>query len=675
MHVKLELDTDRYSPKDRGHFLDVVGSEAWEQRQAAQGIILEPASGFLMLAPDWTYDGKPKADFTLSDPDNWDEIPNCWLFSGLAIHHRAIAETEARYTATLEKNQATLLGLHVAEPTAQAPITLQWGIQDAVAQLVVTLEPGRKPRADLLDISQPPPYPTMSCEMLDGPILNADALYGKPFGILCMPLRQRLLLHSDLWGDWFISPEWSEKPSWIDGSGDAHYYCLRDGQFAIQAEAILYMAFRPLTYAETGEFEIPFELDYTPTVMPTSDLDWETFTGTGALLEVLRTNGDPYQVGDQGGKVRVSLIGPGSRTPIINKLVVLWEPTAEFRAGNPVEPHLLRLDERLSADPATDSIACTIRPGPGEEGLWKRPNLPFVVTVDGDTVRMVGLADQPRLVESESDEQIYEMSLRSGWKRLEHALLARVQARAYDGMPFSDVITELLRIAGADESEIHVTANATELPVAEAGQKPLYMFSPGVSVSQAIEQLRDDWATDWILYHAPDGFHVAPAPTGAPAYTFIRATDDRSADPAQVCRAGEAWSDDTYFINWLIVWGRDDEGHLIHSEVQQDLASINDPEAPDYVGELRMAIILNSSANTIAKCDLIADKAWPVWNSIPRFIRWRAPFVKTLRPHALVLIQDAGGDPADDLTVRILDMRTSFVPNLGLSDYFGEVIP
>lgn len=667
MQVELELDIDRYSPKDRGYYVDVVGSKAWERREAVTNVILEQASSYVMLAPIWDYNGKPKADFTLSDPDNWDEIANCWLFSGLALHHRKRIATTARYTAALEKNQATLLGFHFAEPSNQAPVYLRWGIQSEVGQLVLTLEPGKKPYADLLDISQDPPYPTMTCEMSDGPILDADALYGKPFSLLCMPLRHRLLLHSDLWGDWFITPEWDTKPSWTDAQDDVHYYCLRDGQFESEADAIFYMAFRPLTYETSGQFDIPFDLPYTPTVMPSDNLGWETCPGTGAMLQVLRPDDSPYQLGDTEGKVRISLTGDAHHTPIINKLVVGWDPTAELRLGNPHSPGLLRVDEHLTGDPGADSMRITVRRGSHDSDLWQRPNVAFAVTVDGDTVRMTGLGDKPVLQNPGSDDETYEITLRSGWKRLEHALLVEGQPRSYDGMTFPDVVTHLLKLAGVDDSEIHVGSTSVTLPVAEDGKPPLYEFAPGTSVAQAIEQLRDDWASDWLLSHRPDGFHIEPPPGDIPVYTFVAGDDLRLGDPAALVHELRVWSDDSYFVNYLIVWGRDDEGGLIHSDPLEDLPSINDPGADDYVGDLRPVIIINSSANTVAKCNEIAQQAWPVWNHIPRFLRWRAPFVKHLRPHSAIHVETVG-------SVRILEMRTTFLPNLGVTDYLGEVL-
>jgi hypothetical protein len=676
MQISLQLDTDRYSPADRGFFLDLIGDEAWAQRQNAERVYLEPSSRYLILAPIQTYDSRPLSEFTPSDSENWEEIAQYWPFAGLALHHRKRVVSAIAKTAALEINQASIIGIHTAEPIDQAPIYLRWGLtgSPAVQQITVKLAPGARPYVEIADISATPPYPVMTFEMSDGPILEAARLYGQAFTVLCIPLRQRLLLWSELWGAWFITPAWSEgKPHWVDGSV-THYYCLRAGKFSVECDAIFDLSFRALSYETAGEFEIPFALDYTPTVMPEAEIDWEMFSGCGASVVVKRTNGTAYQLGDTEGKVIVNLIGNGPHTPIINKILVKWAPTAEFLAGNPVAPDLISLRENLSADPGQDSIDCTIRPGAGETGLWKRPNLPFTVTVDGDTVRMRGLADTPTLTEPAAENATYEMTLRSGWKRLEHALIGQVQAHAYDGMTFTAAIIDLLHIAGVDDTEIHVEADTTPLPSAEDGKEPLYKFAPGMTVAQAIEQLRDEWNADWVMYHAHDGFHIQAPPGSTPAYTFIRATD-AGADPDHVARELEIWSDDTYFCNWLLVWGRDDDGNVIHSDLLQDADSINNPAAADYVGELRAVIILNTSANTIAKCNLIAAKFWPVWNSIPRFCRWRGPFVKTLYPHMAVLIENVEGNPADDLTVRILEMRTEFLPNLGLTSYYGEVLP
>jgi len=684
MLVELQLDTDRFSPKDKGFVLDLTGDEAWDLVENDQNCVLEPNSRYVILDPIRDFLCEEKTDFTLSDAANWEELADVTWFTGRALHHRSIVNTTATYTAALEKNQATIIGLALARPIDDAPIVLKWGIVSGVAQITLTLEVGKRPKVEILDISQSVPYPTMTFELPD--VLDAKTLFAQPIRIVCLPLRQRLLIYSDLWGDWWMSPAWETKPSWSypppPDPPATHYYCLRAGQFSVNFQGIGYLSFRPMSYQATGQFDIPFELPYTPTELPTSAIDWEVFSGCGAMLALYRPNGDPYELGDTEGYARVSLTGPATRTPIVNKIKVIWPPTAEFVEGNPVAPDLIEAEEILSADPGADSWRFVIRPGPGEAELWHRPNLPFLVTVDGDTPRMVGSCDTPTRRESAADgaNQTYEIKLRSGLKRLEHALLVRAapnagnDGMAFDGMPLDDVITWLLQLAGADDSEIHVSANATGLPQAEDGKPPLYKFDGGVSVKRAIEQLRDEWATDWLFGHLPDGFHfAAPPDPGTPSFTFLRG-EDPGGDPDQYVGELEIWSDDSEFINYLVVWGQDDEGNPIRSDEIKDQPSVDDPEADDYVGDWRECIVINSSINTVAKANIVANKIWSVGNHLPRFVRFQAHFQKTLRPWSVVEVEYSAGETPTYLTVRLLEMRTRFLPNLALTDYSGEIL-
>ena len=227
----------------------------------------------------------------------------------------------------------------------------------------------------------------------------------------------------------------------------------------------------------------------------------------------------------------------------------------------------------------------------------------------------------------------------------------------YDGMVVNNVVTDVLQRAGfvgssADETatgmniEIVCETNSQTLPSAVPGDTPLFAPPVGTTAEAFIEQLEN--YTGWILddfavlgstnscfywcspaYYASSVYSAQGAPTVSTYSTYNSGFVDALGTPLpDATRPNQGLSSlgmlvdpephetqEELVANYILVIGQDDSGVPILAQAE-DVASINDRSATNYIGKRKIYILESHAINTqqaaIAVCGILYNNLrWP----------------------------------------------------------------
>jgi hypothetical protein len=662
-YVNLTFDIHDHYSSEQGFEVTMSSRRAWSCRtNAATYLQYEPFTGTILLEADREFDNYTDTtvgDWTLGGPaGDWEALTGVALFDyGSCIFHKNASATRyaAETDATWDYNPATMIGLFLRRPDiANDRIDISWGSE----ALTLRLRAGEHPvvifNSHEYTISEVAP-------------LSPEQLFMKPLRMYVYFIHETMVVQSDFMKDFAWRPprtDWEEH-TWNDGSYD-HVYLVGQGTWGISAAGMYAFNAVELTFHSSGHFTVPFALSYTPGVAPSTNHDWEAFPGTTIGL-TLRNDDDSgaYQTGDVSGLAKVAYTSAGDTyTPIFHWLTAKWAPVEATKTGTSLSIRPTSVRELLSFYTESNTVSLEIPGDASYPSLQRMANAKVSVYVNGYQ-RFQGYTDEPNAFFHQG-KTFYRLDLRDGMRKLQNAILI-ADYRA-DGTTVPDAVEELIKRAGVAAADISVTASAVTLPDIGTQAEPAYLFTAGTNIYEAVRNLAETWLPSWRLYCRYDGIYVfEPWTQGASEATFLQATAaPGAADPTKLIEDLQEWNDDSFLRNFITVVGMDKNGNLISSH-QFDSDSWSDPNADNYVGEIRSGVYYDASLTTQDAVDTVALAIYNEVCRIRRFFQWRSRYDETLVPGAVVTLQNIG-------LVKLIDMDSDLYDRQAEAEYTGEFI-
>lgn len=264
---------------------------------------------------------------------------------------------------------------------------------------------------------------------------------------------------------------------------------------------------------------------------------------------------------------------------------------------------------------------------------YVQPNMLLRYVIDGTTA-FRGLTDGGEWGNViDSSPQTGELSLEAQglWKRFRKARWAGLAP--FDGRRLVDVVAELVEAAGLDSSQYDITSDWDYVfPTPPDGEPPALVFRPGTSIDQILEDLQAKfYGTSLIHYFRPsDGKFVLEALSPSASVvsatfyeTNAAATAAGASGQVILDRTERQTLDETEMANLVAVIGQRANGEPLLAKAI-DWASIQDPNASNYVAEVWPLIVIDPGLQTQAAVNWACRSLYERQRRPRIYIEWRS---------------------------------------------------
>ncbi len=216
---------------------------------------------------------------------------------------------------------------------------------------------------------------------------------------------------------------------------------------------------------------------------------------------------------------------------------------------------------------------------------------------------------------------------------------------SWAGWPIDEAFTLLLGYGGVPDSLIEVDAAIVPgwtggyyLPVADPKGDLGLQPEPGTEIWQAIDEVMATRPVIWGWDPGLGKYVLRPRPVHTPGQYDWTLREDALTEDEIVFDFRRVLTR-TDFINYLMVMvGR---GWRASTKLLVDIASISDPTADDFVGDLVQEVLFDPDVDDI---DTYADEIWQVRNAFSDVCYWSLQGLANLTPgkHVRVYYASAG---------------------------------
>lgn len=648
----------------------------------------EPLTGTMMLAPRYDDTQDLTIAGTTQTGGTWQEATGLWGQTCTYLHQTdaTATNTSVETGSSYEQNQCLWVDLWLYEHSASDwKATIEWG--DGWS-----LEVQRTGEAQLYCVYQSVKELRARGRMTTG----ADTVFGKHLRVGLFALKRSIVMVSSSLlpveaGEGMaivhrsptaVAPVSGDPtdPSTIWPS-DTCKVTVSDGAYVV--------GIRYVTYHTSGSWMSPTTRMYPLmaanagqgfTGTPTLEDDWVTPSGCAVVHSLRDEDGAVFGAGADITvfRDRIAFSGNGTRTPHVfwSEVRTPIETDDQVTTDTDASAWVQSITEQLSLDDHGHNVSVRFKPHVAELDSQHRfaLNLYCVLTVNGQP-RATFYAPRPRWREFERAGQLEWPDCENRLRKLKHVMIS--DARVYDGLEHTQVVQELLETAGVTSSAYAITVDplGRTLPVAVEDEAPLYRFSNGTTVLEAIDHICKTFS-GWHLYVDRSGtFIYDPCDDTTPKATFIEGGSGANSSFFQALNRREMeWLtevDESQCYNEIWVVGEDADENQLIGFWQQDTwtLSANYPtDEPDQsLGERRVLIYVDPALNT----QDAVEKTLEILKSLHGVPRYRATMRSgldlTLLPGDYVTVESLqAGD------WQIQGITTEITPDGAFADYTLE---
>lgn len=675
MSISLMLDQPESVLDESGYSLVHLCRSYWDQLDVTD-MIYEPISESVMLEPDYSAGSNALADFETTWGD-WREITGPALSDMTGLLQSQVSGVSSAWIDShkeYERDQAFVLRFYLYEPPpgflGQAGITLYFGGRYSLRvdadgtgilgrDTTLEWEEGKEPELD--------GYGTHEW-VKQGPLLDVgDNLFGQWHRVIVLPIKGDRILVLGGRGKGFVwrEPDVLETtPEVEEGEEEVTYrYASFKAPVRVRGDGGAFaLNISTPTYATSGSIASPLlRMPYTATVLPTDSLTLEPRPGLAGSVSVLsEPGGGGLEVPCDALAYSVQVTSSDGHPGVVYDVRVDFPASTRLRSPTAIDagPYLLELRESCSLRDQSARLRAVIDNADGSfTAKADRCNMRAELTVDG-TRRFTGLTGPSSLLPGAAPR--WEVEAEDLFKRLRHSILSN--QTTYDGQPHTEVVRALLNSAGFPDTELDIAESDYDLPASQGDDGPLFQPRNGETVADFLEYIRESFS-GWRMYFDTAGvFHYEPAGTSTSAAAYFSGYTSADGSTQPIFRMSDE-IDETGFANEVYVIGMSPGGEVL-SAYYLDYRSQNDPTYPQYVGERRLLIWVDTALSSQEAvnwvCRTLADEA----TQFRRRVRFEGPFVETVVPGDCI---DLDGE-----TMRVLRMDSLLVPQVSRTLYEVE---
>lgn len=619
----------------------------------------EPLTGTMMLAPRYDDTQDLTLAGTTQTGGEWVEALGLWGQTCTYLHQTdsTAADTAVETNSSFEANQCLWVDLWLYEHSASDwKVTIEWGAawkleiqRTGEAQLFCTYQGNTELRA--------------RGRMTTG----AESVFDKHLRIGLFALKRSIVMVSSSLlpieagegmaivhrSSTAVAPVSGDKtdPSTIWDTGTCKI-TVSDGAYVVGIKYVTYHTggswispttrMYPLMAANAGQGF---------TGSPTLDDDWIAPSGCAVIHSLTDSAGAAFGAGADITVFRdkIAFSGNGSRTPHVfwSEIRTPVETDDQVVTNVDAGDWVQAIEEQLSLDDHGHEVNVHFKPTVGElEGQHRWTLNVYCLLTVNSKARTAFYARTPHWREFERNDQLEWLGCENRLAKLRKVMIS--DARVYDGLIHTDVVKELLETAGVTSAHYSITTDplSRTLPEAVEDEAPLYRFSNGTTVWEAIDHICRTFS-GWHMYLNRSGvFCYDPCDTTTSKASFVEGGSGASSSfLSAVNRREMEWVTDVeeqQYYNEIWVVGEDEEQNTLIGFWQLDTwtlsASFPSGEPDQSVGERRPLIYIDPALNTQDAVDAALD-VLKTNHGTPRYIAtMKSGFDEDLLPGDYVTI-------------------------------------